>query len=31
MICRLFFAGLPHETLVDEIRLLASDVLPAFR
>jgi alkanesulfonate monooxygenase SsuD/methylene tetrahydromethanopterin reductase-like flavin-dependent oxidoreductase (luciferase family) len=31
LICRLFFPGLPHETLVDELRLLASDVIPAFR
>lgn len=31
LICRLFFPGLPHETLVSEMRLLASDVLPAFR
>jgi probable F420-dependent oxidoreductase len=31
LICRLFFPGLPHETLVAEIALLASDVIPAFR
>lgn len=31
LICRLFFPGLPHETLVSELRLLASDVIPAFR
>lgn len=31
LICRLFFPGLPHETLMDELRLLASDVIPAFR
>jgi alkanesulfonate monooxygenase SsuD/methylene tetrahydromethanopterin reductase-like flavin-dependent oxidoreductase (luciferase family) len=31
LICRLFFAGMAHATVVDEIRLLASDVLPAFR
>jgi alkanesulfonate monooxygenase SsuD/methylene tetrahydromethanopterin reductase-like flavin-dependent oxidoreductase (luciferase family) len=31
LICRLFFAGLPHEVLVEELRLLAADVLPAFR
>jgi alkanesulfonate monooxygenase SsuD/methylene tetrahydromethanopterin reductase-like flavin-dependent oxidoreductase (luciferase family) len=30
LICRLFFAGLPHEILMDELRLLAHDVLPAF-
>ena len=31
LICRLFFPGLPHETLVEELRLLATHVLPAFR
>jgi alkanesulfonate monooxygenase SsuD/methylene tetrahydromethanopterin reductase-like flavin-dependent oxidoreductase (luciferase family) len=31
LICRLFFAGLPHEVLVTELRLLAEHVLPAFR
>lgn len=31
LICRLFFPGLPHETLEEEIRLLAADVIPAFR
>jgi alkanesulfonate monooxygenase SsuD/methylene tetrahydromethanopterin reductase-like flavin-dependent oxidoreductase (luciferase family) len=31
LICRLFFPGLPHDTLVGELRLLAADVMPAFR
>ena len=31
LICRLFFAGLPHAVLRDELRLLADTVLPAFR
>ncbi|HEV7810848.1 MAG TPA: LLM class flavin-dependent oxidoreductase [Candidatus Limnocylindrales bacterium] len=31
LICRLFFAGLPHEVLESELRLLAEHVLPAFR
>jgi alkanesulfonate monooxygenase SsuD/methylene tetrahydromethanopterin reductase-like flavin-dependent oxidoreductase (luciferase family) len=31
LICRLFFPGLPHATLVQELRILAADVLPAFR
>ena len=31
LICRLFFPGLTHETLVAELRLLATEVMPAFR
>ena len=31
LICRLFFAGLPHAVLIEELRILAADVLPAFR
>jgi alkanesulfonate monooxygenase SsuD/methylene tetrahydromethanopterin reductase-like flavin-dependent oxidoreductase (luciferase family) len=31
LICRLFFPGLPHDTILGELRLLASDVIPAFR
>jgi alkanesulfonate monooxygenase SsuD/methylene tetrahydromethanopterin reductase-like flavin-dependent oxidoreductase (luciferase family) len=31
LICRLFFPGLPHETILDELQLLARGVIPAFR
>jgi alkanesulfonate monooxygenase SsuD/methylene tetrahydromethanopterin reductase-like flavin-dependent oxidoreductase (luciferase family) len=31
LICRLYFAGLPHEILMRELKLLAAEVLPAFR
>jgi probable F420-dependent oxidoreductase len=31
LICRLFFPGVPHEFIMNELRLLASEVMPAFR
>jgi alkanesulfonate monooxygenase SsuD/methylene tetrahydromethanopterin reductase-like flavin-dependent oxidoreductase (luciferase family) len=31
LICRLYFAGMPHEHLMSELRLLAKEVFPAFR
>jgi alkanesulfonate monooxygenase SsuD/methylene tetrahydromethanopterin reductase-like flavin-dependent oxidoreductase (luciferase family) len=31
LICRLYFPGLPHEFIMNELRLLAAEVLPAFR
>jgi alkanesulfonate monooxygenase SsuD/methylene tetrahydromethanopterin reductase-like flavin-dependent oxidoreductase (luciferase family) len=31
LICRLFFPGMPHEHIMEEIRLLATEVMPAFR
>jgi alkanesulfonate monooxygenase SsuD/methylene tetrahydromethanopterin reductase-like flavin-dependent oxidoreductase (luciferase family) len=31
LICRLFFPGMPHEHIIEEIRLLATEVMPAFR
>ncbi len=31
LICRLFFPGIPHAFIMDEIRLLAEEVLPVFR
>jgi probable F420-dependent oxidoreductase len=31
LVCRLYFPGLPHELLMAELRLLARDVIPAFR
>jgi alkanesulfonate monooxygenase SsuD/methylene tetrahydromethanopterin reductase-like flavin-dependent oxidoreductase (luciferase family) len=31
LICRLFFPGMPHAHIIDEIRLLAAEVVPAFR
>lgn len=30
-ICRLYFPGMPHDHIMQELRLLASEVLPAFR
>jgi alkanesulfonate monooxygenase SsuD/methylene tetrahydromethanopterin reductase-like flavin-dependent oxidoreductase (luciferase family) len=31
MICRLYFPGMPHETIMNELRLLAKEVMPAFK
>ena len=31
LICRLFFPGMPHEHILEELRLLAREVLPAFK
>jgi probable F420-dependent oxidoreductase len=31
LICRLFFPGIPHDFIMNELRLLASEVMPAFR
>ncbi len=31
LICRLYFPGMPHEHIVTELRLLAKEVIPAFR
>jgi probable F420-dependent oxidoreductase len=31
LICRLYFPGMPHEHILAELELLASDVIPAFR
>ncbi len=31
LICRLFHAGMPHDIIMNEIRLLAKEVLPTFR
>lgn len=31
LICRLYFPGLPHEFIQEELRLLAGEVIPAFR
>lgn len=31
LICRLYFPGMPHEFVVNELRLLAGEVIPAFR
>ncbi|MFV2043972.1 MAG: LLM class flavin-dependent oxidoreductase, partial [Anaerolineales bacterium] len=31
LICRLFFPGMPHEFILDELRLLADRVMPAFK
>ena len=30
LICRLFFPGMPHAHIMEELRLLASEVMPAF-
>ena len=30
-ICRLFFPGMPHEHIMEELRLLAKEVIPAFK
>jgi alkanesulfonate monooxygenase SsuD/methylene tetrahydromethanopterin reductase-like flavin-dependent oxidoreductase (luciferase family) len=31
LICRLYFAGMPHDHIMAELRLLATEVFPAFR
>jgi alkanesulfonate monooxygenase SsuD/methylene tetrahydromethanopterin reductase-like flavin-dependent oxidoreductase (luciferase family) len=31
LICRLYFAGMPHDHIMAELRLLAKEVFPAFR
>lgn len=31
LICRLYFAGMPHEHIMEELKLLAREVMPAFR
>lgn len=31
LICRLYFAGMPHEVIMNELKLLAKEVRPAFR
>ena len=31
LICRLYFPGMPHEHIMQELKLLASEVFPAFR
>lgn len=31
LICRLYFAGMPHEHIMNELKLLAQEVFPAFR
>ncbi|HJS19280.1 MAG TPA: LLM class flavin-dependent oxidoreductase [Anaerolineales bacterium] len=31
LICRLYFAGMPHEHIMKELKLLAREVIPAFR
>jgi alkanesulfonate monooxygenase SsuD/methylene tetrahydromethanopterin reductase-like flavin-dependent oxidoreductase (luciferase family) len=31
LICRLYFAGMPHDHIMTELRLLANEVFPAFR
>lgn len=31
LICRLFFPGMPHEHIMEELRLLANEVMPAFK
>lgn len=31
LICRLYFAGMPHDHIMSELRLLANEVFPAFR
>ncbi len=31
LVCRLYFPGLPHEFILEELRLLAKEVIPAFR
>jgi probable F420-dependent oxidoreductase len=31
LICRLFFPGMPHEHIMEELRLLAKEVMPAFK
>jgi alkanesulfonate monooxygenase SsuD/methylene tetrahydromethanopterin reductase-like flavin-dependent oxidoreductase (luciferase family) len=31
LICRLFFPGIPHDFIMNELRLIAGEVMPAFR
>jgi alkanesulfonate monooxygenase SsuD/methylene tetrahydromethanopterin reductase-like flavin-dependent oxidoreductase (luciferase family) len=31
LICRLYFAGMPHEHIMTELKLLSNEVFPAFR
>ena len=31
LICRLYFPGMPHEFIMQEIKLIAQEVMPAFR
>jgi hypothetical protein len=31
LICRLYFPGMPHDHILQELKLLASEVIPAFR
>ena len=31
LICRLYFPGIPHEFIMNELKLLAEDVMPAFK
>ena len=31
LICRLYFAGMPHDHIMTELKLLAKEVFPAFR
>ena len=31
LICRLYFAGMPHEHIMSELKLLSQEVFPAFR
>jgi len=31
LICRLYFAGMPHDHIMKELKLLAEEVFPAFR
>jgi hypothetical protein len=31
LICRLYFPGIPHDFIMNELRLLAQEVLPVFR
>ena len=30
LVCRLYFPGIPHDFIMDELRLLAGEVIPAF-
>ncbi len=31
LICRLYFPGIPHEFIMNELKLLAREVMPSFR
>jgi hypothetical protein len=31
LICRLYFPGIPHDFVMEELKLLAAEVMPAFR